>query len=40
LQRTEAYTVVWPGRDCPRFTFRATPSPAEAPRLVELGDVR
>jgi nucleotide-binding universal stress UspA family protein len=40
LQRTEAYTVVWPGRGCPRFTFRATPSPAEAPRLVELSDVR
>jgi nucleotide-binding universal stress UspA family protein len=39
LQRSEAFTVAWPGRDCPRFTFRATPTPAEAPRMVELGQV-
>jgi nucleotide-binding universal stress UspA family protein len=26
LQRAEAYQSVWPGRDCLRFIFRATPS--------------
>jgi nucleotide-binding universal stress UspA family protein len=36
LQRTEAYTFTWPGRDCPRFTYRATLEPADGPRLVEL----
>jgi nucleotide-binding universal stress UspA family protein len=37
LQRTEAYTLTWPGRDCPRFTYRSTLETADGPRLVELG---
>jgi nucleotide-binding universal stress UspA family protein len=36
LQRTEAYTLSWAGRDCPRFIYRATLEPVDGPRLVEL----
>ncbi|MGD9889734.1 MAG: universal stress protein [Dehalococcoidia bacterium] len=35
LQRAEAFTPIWPGRGCPRFTFRQTPTPAGQPRLIE-----
>jgi nucleotide-binding universal stress UspA family protein len=39
LQRAEAFTPIWPGRGCPRFNFRPTPTPAGQTRLIEA-DVR
>lgn len=39
LQRSESYIPVWPGRDCPRFSYRATPAQEGTPVLVELENV-
>jgi hypothetical protein len=36
LQRTEAHTAIWPGRNCPQFTFRLSARPAGSPHLTQV----